>query len=273
MMRFRPILVAVALSAIFVVQANWAAADDVTIEDLAQDIVPVEIQLNVTYQVEHRFPVGDPPVMGRASTDVSFHRSAVHTLIRFKPGLGMDFAAMPGFLVNPEFPEVEGIVVRQTHTCVDDQTMPIGRETADLSASAEVHPASGGIMLSRADGPELRVRIAISPFEVETDFVDCPRENCFIYNFHFDGSVAEDKEQWVETEEGHLDYQGLELAVVNWELVKSIAEGGEVPLAIPVSVTRTEEIEADGEVITVVFTVTGAITRTERIPLAPLTDG
>lgn len=264
----RTILTIFVVAVVVAAQAVPVAAQE-TLEEMALDILPMDVQLNVNYMAESRYLVGDPPTTARGSTEISFTVRGVYTFIRFRPGLGMDFAAIPGRLNDPQFPEITGLTVDQTHTCVDDQTMPIGRESRDLSAAAEVHPASGGIMLSRAEDAEGdRVRIGIGSWELETDFVDCPREGCFIHNFHFSGAVAEDGDQWVETEEGHLEYLGLELAVVEWSLVRSLSEGGELPLAIPVSVTRTEETVGDDETITEVFTVSGAIS-----PIGEMSQG
>lgn len=257
-------------AAILLAQAERADADGAGLSELALDVVPVEVVLHVNHLVEFRHLVGDPPVVGRASTEVSFTKRGIYTLLRLRPGLGIDFMAIPGFLDDPRFPEISRLSVYQTHTCVNDETMPIGRESRDLSGSAQVHPASGAIMLTSEEGPGNQVRVAVGSWDVETDFVDCPREDCFIYNFHFSGPVCEDPDAWVETEEGHEEYRGFELATIDWNLIRALALGGEIPLAIPISASHTEEIAGDGETTTIVFTVTGAIAMVDQLPIEAL---
>ncbi len=246
------------------------AADDMSIEDFARDIIPVEVQLHVNYLGEGWQLVGDPPVRARNSTRINFVRRGVYTLIRFREGVGIDFMAVPGTQSIQEWPQTTGLSVYQTHTCVDDQTMPIGRESRDLSASAEIHNASGGINLYSVEGQPDRVRFGLHSFKVSTDYVDCPNNRCFIHNFSFNGSIAEDRDQWVETEAGHKQYLGIEMAVVDWDLVKSLAEGGELPLVIPVSITHTEETAGQYEGDAMTVTISGAIAPLDELPLEPL---
>lgn len=262
--------------AVLALTGHAVTADGLTLEDMAEDIVPVEIQLNVNYQMHHSYLAGDPPTVARGSTSISFRRSAVYTFVRFKEGYGMHYAAFPGFLAAPQFTPVSGISVYQTHTCHDDQMFIIGRESRDLSASAEVHPASGDILLSRvAEGPGERVRIGVGIWQVETEHIRCPTQPfCFDERtFHFDGPVGEDRDAWVETGDGDQQYQGIELAVVDWSLLRSLADGGEVPLVIPVSAVHTQqsgERDPNVDTITEVYTVTGVIAPVVELPLEPL---
>lgn len=252
------------------------AADDVTLEDMAQDILAVEIQLNVNYQVQHRYPAGDPPTTARDVTEISFRSSGVYTLIRLKDRFGGRYMAVPGFLTNPQFPQVTGISVYETHTCLSNEGFIIGRASKDLSASAEVHPASGDLLLlCEGECPDDRVRINLGYWEMRTDHVPCTTQpHCWDERtFHFAGNIGEDREAWVETEEGHLEYPGLQLAVLDWSLIKSVAEGGELPLLIPLAVTHVQHTADEGaprEGTLELLSVTGVIAPADEIPLAPL---
>ncbi len=85
-------------------------------------------------------------------------------------------------------------------------------------------------------------------------------------------SVAEDPDAWIETDLGE-EYEGMELSVVDWSLVKSIAAGGELPLVLPVNATVTTREEGPGpEYTTTTCTVSGVIAPFDdlsRMPLAP----
>lgn len=250
-------------------------ADTMTLAEMAEDIIPVELQLNVNYQLHHRYQAGDPPTTARGSTSISFRRSGVYTFIRFKEGLGMRYAAVPGRIDEPQFAPVEGISVYQTHACHDNEGSIIGRRGHDLSGSATVHPASGDIMLSDAEGDGDRVRIAIGSWRVETEHVPCPTQPyCFDERtFHFDGEVGEDSEAWVEMEGGALQYEGIVLAAVEWSLLRSLADGGELPLVIPISVAHTEQTGGEGpdtDTFVEVYSVTGVIAPVDELPLVPL---
>lgn len=253
--------------------AQGVVADDATIEDMAEDIVTVEVHLNVSYHADTRTLVGDPPARVPGSTQISFSRTGVYTMIKFKEGLGMDYMMVPGMVGGTEvgLTEAHGIRIRQSHTCVDDQPFAIGRQSADLSSSAEVHPASGGLTLTPAEGQADRVRIGLHSWKISTDYVDCPTPpQCFNYHFAFNGEIGDHEDAWVETPEGHLQGRGIELAVVDWSLIKSLAEGGELALVIPISAMLSEQ-EDDGHAITTeLYTVSGVIAPFHELPLEPL---
>lgn len=255
--------------------AGGAAGDDLTLDEMAQDIVAVEVHLNVNYQVQYRYLAGDPPTMARASTQISVRSSGVYTLIRLKERFGGLYMAVPGLPAAPQFPQVSGISVYETHTCLSNEGFIIGRASKDLSGSAEVHPASGGLLL-RCEGecPSDRVRISVDSWKMHTDHVPCTTlPHCWDgVTFFFDGDVAEDKEAWFETEEGHLEYPGLQLAVLEWSLIKSVAEGGELPLVIPLTATVVQQTPgegAPGEGTIELFSVTGVMMPADEMALAP----
>lgn len=275
----RTLAVALALSAALVAHPvpGAVADDDLTLEDMAQDIVAVEIQLNVNYQIQHRYLAGDPPTTARESTEISFRCSGVYTLIRLKPEYSeplQHYLIIPGFLADPQFPQVSGIRVYQTHTCQNNEGFIIGRASRDLSDSAEVE-WSWLRLLCEGECPSDRVRIKLGYWRAETDHVPCTTQpHCWdARTFHFRGTIGEAREAWVEMEEGPLEYMGLELGVVDWNLIKAMAEGGEVPLVVPLALTHVQHSPEEptvGEGSVEVYSVTGVIAPVDEIPLAPL---
>jgi len=257
--------------------ASTVFADTQALEEIAEEIIPVEINLSVNYQEHHRYLAGDPPATARGSTTISFIRPSVYTFIRLKEGHGMDYMVVPGLPENPQFAPVRAISVYQTHTCHDDQSEIIGRQARDLSGSAEIREGSGDIRLSAAEDAPGRVRISIGAWDVTTDHIPCDTQPfCFDERtFHYEGTVGEDSDAWVETEAGE-EYMGIELAVVEWDLIASLAEGGELPLVIPLSAMHIEEERGgppDHETITRMYTVTGVLSAFEELPLEPLVEG
>ncbi|MFW5866901.1 MAG: hypothetical protein ACOCX2_03730, partial [Armatimonadota bacterium] len=256
---------------------STAFADTQALEEIAEEIIPVEINLSVNYQEHHRYLAGDPPATARGSTTISFIRPSVYTFIRLKEGQGMDYMVVPGLPEEPQFSEARAISVYQTHTCHDDQSLIIGRQSRDLSGSAEIRAGSGDIRLSAVeDAAGNKVRISIGAWDVSTEHIPCDTQPfCFDERtFHYEGAIGEDSDAWVETEAGE-EYMGIELAVVDWDLIASLAEGGELPLVIPLSAMHTEEERGgppDHETITRMYTVTGVLGAFEELPLAPLVE-
>ncbi|MFO8081637.1 MAG: hypothetical protein R6V07_15220 [Armatimonadota bacterium] len=256
--------------------ASTVFADTAALEEIAEEIIPVEISLSVNYQEDHRYLAGDPPTVARGSTTISFIRPSVYTFIRLKEGHGMDYMVVPGLPGDPQFAEARAISVYQTHTCHDDQSKVIGRKACDLSGSAAIRAGSGDIRLSAAEDASEKVRISIGAWDVSTDHIPCDTQPfCFDERtFYYEGKVGEDSDAWVETEAGE-EYMGIELAVVEWELIASLAEGGELPLVIPLSAVHTEEESGgppDHETFTRMYTVTGVLSAFEELPLAPLVE-
>lgn len=251
---------------------HMVAAAEQDLEAIAEEIVPVEVELHVNFQLHHRYLTGDPPAAGRDATTISFTSRGIYRFIRLREGLPTRYMVVPGPAEDPQFPTISNLRVYQHHTCHDNEESIIGRRGQDLSGSARIEAGSGGLLLSAADGD--RVRISTGFWHVETDHVPCPTQP-YCYDertFHWSDTVAEDPDAWVETDLGE-EYQGLELCVVDWSLISSIAAGGELPLVLPVSATVTTQEEGPGpapEYTTTTCTVSGVIAPFDELSLMPL---
>lgn len=266
----RWILLPAALTIVLSAQSHRADADA---EEPTVAMVTVQMHLHVSYQVHDRYRTGTPPATARESTAIGFTKRGVYTLVRFREGPEIRYVAIPGLPGGRDFPRISGISVHQTHTCLDERGRIIARRGEDLSPYAEVHPGSGNLRLSSdEDDPVDLVRITIGTWDVSTGHVPCTTEPyCAKQTFHFSGEIGDESAARDEPEDlrGH---RGVELAVVDWSLLKSLAEGGDAPVIVPLSFRKMGETTGDvpGATVALVYTVTGSLAPfAEPLPVPP----
>lgn len=199
----------------------------------SQDEVIVWVQLDVTHIYENQFKLGDPPVTGNFVTEVSFTRYGFYTITRHGDG---EFMALPGMGSSVKMPETLNLGIQQSHPCQDGQSLVIGH--ASKALNGRVHPASGWIE-AKASGKN-RLRLHLLPTEItDVDHFECTTQYCnngFGFSYGM-GNIGWDREASEEEDEyGYVENFGYDLIELDFQLLKDIAEGGELTLAIPISI-------------------------------------
>jgi len=201
------------------------------------DEVTVWVQLDVTEIRESRYKIGDPPITGVFTDEINFTRYGFYTFSRSKSG---HFQALPGMASSVKMPETLNLTIQSTHPCQDSQSLVIGG-TATRFLNGRVHAASGWIKAMPAGGS--RMILHLLPTEImDVDVLRCDIQDCQ-NGFGFPHTtIGEDPNATEEDEYGYEIVYGYDLAEVDFNTLKEIAKGGEIPLTIPISI-QDENVE------------------------------
>jgi len=198
----------------------------------SQDEVVVWVQLDITHIYENQLKLGYPPTTGNFVTEVSFTRYGFYTITRYGDG---EFMALPGMGSPVKMPETLNLSIQQSHPCQDGQSLVIGHASKGLTG--RVHPASGWIQANAAG--KNRLTLHLLPTEItDVDHFECTTQYCnngFGFGYGM-GTIGWDRDATREDEYGYEEEFGYDLIELDFQLLKDIAEGGELTLAIPISI-------------------------------------
>ncbi len=234
----KPVNATLSMFILFILFPIVSADLHAAVGDSGQDEAIVWVNLDISNLHEEIIVAGDPPVKASITTDINFTIYGFYTLTR--QGGGTGYLAMPGRGTSRRMPQVMGLSIRQSHPCQDDQALIIGRETRTLT-SGRVRP--GWIRVEDAGGG--RIRLQLTPSDIEdVETVECSRQGC--YNLfgvpsHIRGlgRIGEDPEASIEDEHGYVEDFGYDLIELDWNTLKEISKGGELPLTIPIEIEKS----------------------------------
>ncbi|HDS31000.1 MAG TPA: hypothetical protein ENN67_08160 [Firmicutes bacterium] len=255
-------------------------------EGYIDDTAVVWLDVDISYIHEYFYNVAVDEHSSTTTSnrdEIGFRFSGEVTFYRWNrqkmAGLPIMYGGFSGTLENPQHLRLSFVNANQTHTCVDDQSFMIGRQTKDLTSSTEIDfgQATGGVELfCEGRCPSDRVRIHLQPWYIETDYIDCDNSDCFIYNFFIIGDFGENPEAGEEDEFG-INYDkgaGFDLAVADWSEIKVASNGG-VPIQLSLNwVNETDYVDpvTGRERFVDTYTVSGWIRSVDDLPLEPLTE-
>jgi hypothetical protein len=133
---------------------------------------------------------------------------------------------------------VPTLKVIQTHPCQDGQSLIIGRAEKEIPAELYKVRVALGVKPSGQD----RVSIQFWPVEINLEASDCSHAHC-VNGFGFNGiyDIGEDPASAVEDEDGYEEISGYELLAVDFQLLRKLGAGGEIPLTIPISINKAHK--------------------------------
>ena len=240
-------------------------------EDFVEEQVVLKVDLYVSNHLENHFKAGDPPVSAWNSLEISFQESGVWTFARVKEQFGGGYYAFPGVLPDYQDPVTSNLHISAIHTCRDQQGFILGRETRKLYG--KILPGSGGFDLS-CEGYG-KVAINLMPTRIDIDVVECDIEHCIEGFSRSSVTIGENPEKTIEDEHGYQIVRGFDIAVVDWETLKAVAEGGEFPLSIPFDIDQEQRHEYEDppgypahSIET--YKVSGGIGYVDLMPLEPI---
>jgi hypothetical protein len=195
------------------------------------DEVTVWVQLDISEITESRYKIGDQPITGVFTDEIHFTRYGFYTFSRSR---SVQFQAMPGMASSVKMPETLNLTIQSTHPCVDSQGLVIGGN-ASRFLNGRVHPASGWIKAMPAGGS--RMVLHLLPTEIlDVDVLECDTQDCQNgFGFSYT-TIGEDPNATEEDEYGYEIVYGYDLTEVDFNTLKEIAKGGEIPLTIPITI-------------------------------------
>ena len=213
-------------------------------KDSPKDDAVFWMQLDVTATHEHYYKAGDPETTVNYATDISFTLSGYYTITRIKVGSKVNYMALPGMGASGRPLTVTGLSVIQSHPCQDGQSLLIGRETRSIPAN--IHTGAIGLSAEPAGGDKVRIRL--SPIEVEVEPLSCNNPDCHNgFGFEYgDNIVGWDREATEVDEDGYEADLGYVLTEMAFKTLQEVGAGvGELALAIPISIERVWSDEQD----------------------------
>lgn len=197
------------------------------------DEVTVYIQLDISSLHEEKYNE-----TGNFVTDISLTRYGFYTFTRLNNG---SFQAVPGMSSSVKMPETLNLAIQQTHPCQDGQSLVIG--TASRALNGRVHQASGWIKANSAGGN--RMVLHLLPTEiVDYDTLECTNHDCNNgFSLYRLNTIGEDRDAYEEDEDGYQIVYGYDLTEIDFDTLREIAKGGELPLTIPISIHKTYRLD------------------------------